>query len=271
MGQTPRQLRSSVHIRGQTPPHGVSSLALYLQADPSSTRDNGFARLPTGRVGTQPVGGFAGRALIFGLHIHAPGEDAAVRTVDCPLARGYARRSTEARFEVPGRPVEDVDEAHVFFFAELARLRQADLEQPQLFSLSVSLGEVPEQFALVVSNEAALYSAFRVDLAYCVPGPRIVAPLREIRGTGTLGQEEDAGQARLIPAVESIDEGDHEPGHLPWMASVRERGVVTGDDYPCRVLVNYRLTLYIPALRVRLSSILIYLASNKEEEEYHYR
>jgi len=58
---------------------------------------------------------------------------------------------------------------------------------------------------------------------------------------------------------------------LPWVASVRERGVVTGDDYPCRVLVNYRLTLYIPALRVRLSSILIYLASNKEEEEYHYR
>src|SRR5215211_1377523 len=145
MGQTPRQLRSSVHIRGQTPPHGVSSLALYLQADPSSTRDNGFARLPTMRIGTQPVGGFA------------------------------------------GRPVEDVDEAHVFFFAEHARLRQADLEQPQLFSLSVSLGEVPEQFALVVSNETALYSAFRVGFAYGVPGPGIVAPLREIRRTGAFG------------------------------------------------------------------------------------
>src|SRR5215218_2114876 len=188
MGQTPRQLRrSSVHIRGQTPPHGVSPLALYLQADPSSTRDNGFARLPTGRIGTQPVGGFAGRALIFGLHIHAPGEDSAVRAVDCPLARGYARRSTETRFEVPGGPVEDVDEAHVFFFAEHARLCQADLEQPQLLSLSVSLGEIPEQFALVVSNEAALYPAFCVGFAYGVPGPEIVAPLCEIRRTGAFG------------------------------------------------------------------------------------
>ena len=31
--------------------------------------------------------------------------------------------------------------------------------------------------------------------------------------------------------------------------------------------MNYRLTLYNPALRVRLPSILIFLASNKEEEE----
>jgi hypothetical protein len=54
---------------------------------------------------------------------------------------------------------------------------------------------------------------------------------------------------------------------LTWATTVRERGVVAGDDHPCRLLVNYRLTLYIPALRVRLPGILIFLASNKEEEE----
>src|SRR5918997_6445370 len=97
----------------------------------SSTRDDYFARLPSGRVGTQPVGGFAGRPLIFGLHIHAPGEDAAVGAVDSSLARGNARRSTESGFEVSGGPVEDVDEANVVFLAEKARLCQADLEQPK--------------------------------------------------------------------------------------------------------------------------------------------
>src|SRR5918994_606695 len=158
----------------------------------SCTRDDGFARLPTGRAGTQPVGGFAGRTLVFGLHIHAPGEDA------------------------------------------------ADLEQPQLLSFSVPLGEVTEQLALIVGNEAALYPAFCIDLSHGVPGPWIVAPVREIRRAGALGQEEDAGQARLIPAVESIDEGDHEPGHLPRVATVWKRGVVAGDDHPCRLLVNYR-------------------------------
>jgi hypothetical protein len=136
-----------------------------------------------------------------------------------------------------------------------------------LLSLSVPLGEVPEQFALIIGNEAALYLAPFLDLAYGVPGPRIVAPLREIRGTRALRQEEDAGQARLIPAVESIDEGDHEPGHLPWVAIVRERGVVAGDDHPCRLLVNYRFMLSIPAHRLRLPGIPIFLTPNKEAQE----
>jgi hypothetical protein len=123
--------------------------------------------------------------------------------------RGIARpvgQEDEVRIEVPGGPVEDVDEANVVFFAEQARLRQADLEQSQLLSLSMSPCEVPKQFALIVGYEAALYPTFPIELPNRVPGPWIVAPVREIRRTGALGHEEDAGQARLIPAVESIDE-----------------------------------------------------------------
>src|SRR5215211_3487878 len=195
----------------------------------SRTRDDGLPRLPTWRVGTEPAGGFTGRALVFGFHIHAPGKDPAVRAVDSTLARGYARRSTEAGFEVLSGTVENVDEAHVFVLTEQTRLRQADLEQPQLLSLSVSPGEVSEQLALIVGNEAALYLATCPHLAHGVPGPRIVGLVRKIRGAGALGHEEDARQTRLIPAVEGIDEGDNELGHLPRVATVRERGVVAGN------------------------------------------
>src|SRR5918999_1914494 len=107
----------------------------------------------------------------------------------CP-ASNRACRSTETGFEVSGGPVEYVDEADVVFFAEQACLCQADLEQPKLLSFSVPLGEVPEQLALIVGNEAALYPAFCIDLSHGVPGPWIVAPLREIRRTRALGQEE---------------------------------------------------------------------------------
>ena len=216
----------------------------------SRTRDDGLARLPTWRVGTEPAGGLTGRTLIFDLHIHAPGEDTTVRAVDSPLALGYARRSTEAGFEVLSGTVEDVDEAHVFVLTEQTRLRQADLEQPQLLSLPVSLGEVSEQLALIVGNEAALYPAPCPHLAHGVPGPRIVAPIRKIGGAGALGHEEDARQTRLIPTIEGIDEGDNELGHLPRVATLRERGVVTGDDHLCRILANYMFMLAIPARRM---------------------
>src|SRR5918998_2967868 len=113
---------------------GRSSVALRETTQgpltPSSTCDDGLARLPTGRVCAEPGGGLAGRTALFGFHIHAPGEDAAVRAVDSPLARGYARRSAEAGVEVSGGTIEDVDEARVVIFTQQTRLRQADLEQP---------------------------------------------------------------------------------------------------------------------------------------------
>ena len=75
----------------------------------------------------------------------------------------------------------------------------------------------------------------------------------------------------MIPAVERIDEGDHEPGHLPWVATVRERSVVAGNDNPCRILMNYRFRLSIHALRRRLPGLLIFFASNNEAKEYQDR
>jgi hypothetical protein len=54
---------------------------------------------------------------------------------------------------------------------------------------------------------------------------------------------------------------------LPWVATVRERGVVAGNDNPCGLLVNYRLTLSTPVPRVRLPSIPIFFAPNKQAKE----
>jgi hypothetical protein len=51
------------------------------------------------------------------------------------------------------------------------------------------------------------------------------------------------------------------------VATVRERGVVAGNDNPCGLLVNYRLTLSTPVPRVRLPSIPIFLAPNKQAKE----
>jgi hypothetical protein len=111
---------------------------------------------------------------------------------------------------------------------------------------------------LIRGNELTLYLAPSLDLAHGVPGPWIVTPHREIRRTGTLGHEEDAGKTRLIPAVEGIDEGDYELGHLPWVATIGKRVVVAGNDHPCRLLMNYRYTLTIPARRMRRSGILLF-------------
>ena len=56
----------------------------------SRTRDDGFAWFPARRVDTKPVGRLLAGAGISGLHLHTPGEDAAVLAVDGTLARGYA-------------------------------------------------------------------------------------------------------------------------------------------------------------------------------------
>ena len=73
------------------------------------------ARPPTGRVGAEPVRGLSLRPVISRPHIHAPGEDPAVRAVHSPLAIGNTRGSPEARFEVSSVPDKDVDEAHIIF------------------------------------------------------------------------------------------------------------------------------------------------------------
>jgi len=51
------------------------------------------------------------------------------------------------------------------------------------------------------------------------------------------------------------------------VATVRERGVVAGDDHPCRLLVNYRFTLSIPAHRLRLPGIPLFLAPDEEANQ----
>src|SRR3954464_7020453 len=171
--------------------------------------DDGFTWFPTWRVGTQPVGCLVAGALISGLYLHAPGEYAAVLAVDGPLARGYACRPAEAGVEVGGGSVHSVNEADVVVPTEQTRLRQAYLQQPQALPLFMPLGEVAEQLALIVGNEAADYLAARLDITDGVPGPGVVGAIGEIGGTRTFRKEEAAGQRRLIPAVESIDERHH--------------------------------------------------------------
>lgn len=69
----------------------------------------------------------------------------------------------------------------------------------------------------------------------------------------------------MIPVVESIDEGDHKVSHLPWVATVWERGIVTGDDHPCLLLVNYGFTLSDSG--IGLPCILVFPAPNQERHE----
>src|SRR5215213_9959882 len=82
-GQASWQLLASPDNQRQTFP-GRASITGALP-DASCTGDHGFAWLPTGRVGAEPVGGLSARPVVVLPHIHTPGEDAAVRAVDGPL------------------------------------------------------------------------------------------------------------------------------------------------------------------------------------------
>jgi hypothetical protein len=62
--------------------------------------------------------------------------------------------TSQPGLEVFGVAGEDVDEAHVILLAQQAGPRRAHLEQLEVFPLPVSLGEVAEQLALVVGDEA---------------------------------------------------------------------------------------------------------------------
>src|SRR5829696_546830 len=117
-------------------------------------------------VAAEPAGGLPRGPLIPRSHLHAPREDAPALAIHGALAEGYARRPSEFRVDVFGIAGEDVDDAHVVLLFQQARLRRADLEQREAFSLAVSLSEVAEQLALVVGDEAVLDPSPLADLAY---------------------------------------------------------------------------------------------------------
>src|SRR5215218_8310064 len=197
----------------------------------SGTGDSGGARPPAWRIDTEPAGGLSQGPIISLSHLHAPREDLSTLAVDGALAEGYARRATEPGVEVFGVAGEDVNDAHVVLLFQQARVRRADLDQPEALSVIVSLSEVAEQLSLVVGHEAALDQSILTDLAHRIPRPRVVPRLREIRGARAIGHEKQARQTILVPAVEGVDELDHQPGYLARVTSFRQRRRVAGDDH----------------------------------------
>src|SRR5215217_9400805 len=119
----------------------------------SCTRDDCRAWFPAWWIGAQPAGGLSHGSLFFGPHLHAPHEDPSARTVDRSLACGYTRGTSETGVEVAGVAGEYEDDAYVARLPKQAGLRRAHLDQAETFPLLVTLGEVAEQFALVVGTK----------------------------------------------------------------------------------------------------------------------